>query len=443
MKRVAVIGGGFAGLAAGVALAERGLAVTVLEGRPYLGGRARSFTDEASGEIVDNGQHAMMGCYVETLRFLRRIAADGKLVRQPNLRVDLVDPRRGWGVLASPALPGPLHMLGAVVRYGLLSRRERLLALWGGVRLLQMRRRRDPRLAIWTVAELLRALGQSPNACASFWHPVAIATLNEMPSEAAAAPFAEVLARAFFGSRTDSQFMLPSVGLSELYTDDACRFVEQRGGQVRTHAIVQSVCYREDRVVGVSLREGENVATDACVVAVPPRAAGALLPPDAMRITDFASSPIVSTHLWYDRPVLDHPMVGLIGTSTQWLFNRTALTGDRGGGHGQCVSAVISADRQVAAWDVSRIAEQVRTDVQSVLPAARAATCVRTVVVKEKHATIATTPVADRSRPTATTGVPNLFLAGDWTATGLPPTIEGAVWSGHHAADLVAAHLQS
>ena len=442
MKRVTVIGGGFAGLAAGVALAERGLTVTVLEARPYLGGRARSFTDEASGTVVDNGQHAMMGCYVETLRFLRRIAADQKVVRQPNLRVDLADPRRGRGVLKSPAVPGPFHMLAAVLGYGLLSRRERLMALRGGVRLLQMRRRADARLHAWTVTELLRALGQSPNACASFWHPVAIATLNEMPDRAAAAPFAEVLARAFFGSRTDSQFVLPAVGLSELYTADACRFVEQHGGQVRTHAIVQAVRYRDDRVVGLSLREGDEVVADACIVAVPPRAAGPLLPGDPTRFADFGSSPIVSAHLWYDRPVLDRPMLGMIGTTTQWLFDRTALTGERGTDGGHCVSAVISADRQVADWEVGRIAETITADVRSVVPAARSATCVRTVVVKEKHATIATTPAADRRRPGSTTAVPNLFLAGDWTATGLPPTIEGAVQSGHRAADLVTAHLQ-
>jgi hydroxysqualene dehydroxylase len=441
VKRVAIIGGGFAGLAAGAVLAERGLAVTVLEARPFLGGRARSFVDEASGTTVDNGQHAMMGCYVETFRFLRRIAADAKVVRQPNLRVDLVDPRRGRGVLASPAIPGPFHMLSAVLGYGLLSRRERLMALWGGSRLLHLRRRQDPRLQQWTVTELLRALGQSANACASFWHPVAIATLNEMPDQAAAAPFAEVLARAFFGSRRDSQFVLPAVGLSDLYTGDAQRFVEARGGHVQTHAIVRGFRYRDDRLIGLSLREGDEIVADACVVAVPPRAAGALLPGDGGGLAEFGSSPIVSAHLWYDRPVLDRPMLGLIGTTTQWLFDRTALTGERSAEGGHCVSAVISADRRVADWSVDRVAEAIAADVRAVLPAARTAICQRTVVVKEKYATIANTPAVDRQRPSATTAIPNLFLAGDWTATGLPPTIEGAVQSGHRAADLVTAHL--
>lgn len=446
MKRVAVIGGGFAGLSAGVALAAQGLDVTIVEARPHLGGRARSFHDDASGAVVDNGQHAMMGCYTETLRFLGRIAADRKLVRQRNLRVQMADPTRGMATIACPPIPGPLHMLAAVLGYRLLSRREQLQALRGGSRLLMLRRRRDPRLAAWTVAEMLAALGQSPNACASFWHPVAIATLNETPERAAAAPFAEVLARAFFSSRADSQFVLPAVGLSELYTDDARRFVEDRGGRVTTHAVVRGMRIDGDRVAGLQLRDGTDVATDACVVAVPPRALAPLLPSGACPSLDdagdpFGTSPIVSAHLWFDRPVLPYEFLGLIGLPTHWLFNRTALTGERGRDGAECVSAVISADRDVAAWDTDRIAAQVTADVRAVLPAARSATCLRAVVVKEKQATIANTPAAEARRPGAATKIPNLFLAGDWTNTGLPPTIESAVLSGHRAADLVAAHL--
>ena len=219
MKRVAIIGGGFAGLSAGVDLAARGFRVNVLEARPRLGGRAYSFTDEASGEVVDNGQHAMMGCYTHTLAFLEQIGATRKLVRQPNLHVEMVHPQRGRGAIIGASLPSPLHLLGGVLGYRLLSRAERVGALLGGMRLMAMRRRGDPRLTQRTVEQVLVSLGQSTNARSSFWYPVAIATLNESPLRAAAAPFAEVLARAFFRSRADSQFVLPKVGLSDLYTD--------------------------------------------------------------------------------------------------------------------------------------------------------------------------------------------------------------------------------
>lgn len=446
MRRVVLIGGGFAGLAAGVELAARGLQPIVLEARPHLGGRAYSFTDAATGWPVDNGQHAMMGCYAHTLSFLERIGAGGKVVRQPNLRVAMAHRRLGEGVIACAPLPSPLHMLAGVLGYRLLRVRERWQALLGGVRLLRLYRDGDLRLAASTVAELLDALGQSAHAQTSFWNPLAIATLNEAPERAAALPFAAVVARAFFGSRRDSQFVLPGVGLSDLYTDDARRFVEQRGGRIECRAAVAGLEVSGARVTAVVLRDGRRHAVDACVAAVPPRALAALLPEAVGRAAPFRTleslggSPIVSVHLWLDRPVLGHEFLGVIGTTTQWIFNRSKLLRLQNGG-GQCLSAVISAGHDVVQWENARIAATVVGELRAVVPAARAAQVAHSVVVKEKHATISTTPAAERIRPAADTPIGNLFLAGDWTATGLPPTIESAVLSGERAAARVVERL--
>lgn len=452
MKHVVVVGGGFAGLAAATRLAERGVAVTVLEARGRLGGRAYSFQDEATGTVVDNGQHAMMGCYSATLGFLARIGAAAQVVRQPSLHVELRHPSRGSGVISCPPLPGPLHMLGGVLRYGLLTPTERLRALVAGVRLMALRRRHDPWLASVTVDEMLIALGQSPNARACFWHPIAIATLNESPGRAAAAPFVEVLARAFFGSRADSQFVLPRVGLSEMYVDGARAFLEARGGHVELHAPVAAVFLKGGRVDGVALRDGRRLFADACVLAVPPTALGSLLPPTLRArapwsgVGTFETSPIVSVHLWYDRPVLDTDFVGLLGTTTQWAFDRTRIVcgnaarpGD-GASAEHAVSTVVSAARDVVEWDTDRIRDQVVADLASVLPHARAARVTRAIVVKERRATIATTPDVERRRPDVVTPIPGLLLAGDWTDTGLPPTIESAVLSGERAAAHVVHH---
>jgi squalene-associated FAD-dependent desaturase len=449
LGRVTIVGGGFGGLAAGVALAARGVPVTVLEARPRLGGRAYSFRDAASGAVVDNGQHMLMGCYEDTLAFLERIGASGRLRRQHAVHVEMVDPSRGTGVIGGGRLPAPAHMLPAILGYRLLGRCERLAALAGAVRILAMRRGGDPRLAEFTVAQMLAHTGQSANACRSFWHPLAVATLNETPACAAAAPFAEVLARAFFGSRADAQFILPTVGLSDLYTTDAARYIERRGGRVECHAVATDVLTRDDRVSAVRLRDGRTVPTDVCIGAVPPRLLPALLPATLRESAPFAAldglgaSPIVSVHLWWDRPVLRVPFVGLIDTTTQWLFNRSLLTdGDVSDGPQQ-VSAVISAGRDVADWEPARIERTVADDVRRVLPAARDARLERAVVVKEKHATIATTPAAERVRPGTVTAIDNLFLAGDWTATRLPPTIESAVVSGHRAADATIRRLEA
>jgi squalene-associated FAD-dependent desaturase len=445
MKRVAIIGGGFAGLAAGVDLAERGFDVTVLEARPRLGGRAYSFHDERSGATIDNGQHAMMGCYTHTLEFLARIGGSRGLVRQPNLRVALLHPTRGRGAIACPALPGPLHALAGVLRYRLLERRERLRALVGGMAMLAMRRRRDARLESLTIAELLRSLGQSANARQSFWNPIAIATCNEAPERAAAGPFAEVMALAFFGSRAASQFVFSRVGLSELYTGLAQRAIERRGGRVASRAQVKHLRLHDGRVAALELVDGTPVELDACVSALPPEALRPLLDgcglagePCFRGIAELESSPIVSAHLWFDRPLLEEDFVGLLERTTQWVFDRRRLAE---GLPGKCLSAVISAGREVAAWESSAISETIVGDLRAVLPEARKARLEHSVVIKEKRATISTTPAAEKLRPQCATPIPNLFLAGDWTATGLPPTIESAVASGNRAAALAAAQL--
>ncbi len=445
MRDVVVIGGGFAGLSAGVALAERGARVTILESRPRLGGRASSFRDAATGTVVDNGQHALMGCYRRTLAFLERIGAGGKVHRQASLHVDLAHPRLGAGVIDCPPWPSPLHLAGGLLRYRLLSRGERMRALRAGMVLMAMRRRHDPRLADCTVDAVLESLGQSTHARASFWNPVAVATLNEAPERAAAGPFVEVLARAFFRSRADSQFVLPRVGLGDLYTDDARRFVERRGGRVWIHAQAAALDVHDGAVQGVVLRDGRRLPADACVAAVPPAALAHFLPPDLRaqpafaRLDGLETSPIVSTTLWFDRPVLRGDFLGLLGTKTQWVFNRTRLLGEDG--PGQCVSAVISAGRDVVEWDTARVTAEVLADLRAVLPAAVPARLERSVVVKEKHATVSPTPAAERLRPPARTPLRGFVLAGDWTATGLPPTIESAVESGERAASLLADGL--
>jgi len=448
MKRVGIIGGGFAGLAAGVSLSSQGFRVTVIEARPHLGGRAYSFRDDKTGAILDNGQHAMMGCYTHTLAFLRQIGAERKLTRQRGLKVALAHSRLGSGSIRCPSLPSPFHAIAGILRYGLLARAERWSALWAGLRLMWMRRRHDPRLAQFTVEQLLIALGQSEQSRLSFWHPVALATLNESPERAAGSLFAEVLSRAFFASRFDSQFVLPNVGLSELYTDDAQRFIELHGGTVELKAPVAALLLSDGRVAGVRLRSGHSIQVDACISAVPPRALTSLLPPELRahpgmeQLGAFEPSPIVSVHLWFDRPLLREDFLGLLGTTTHWLFNRTKLTAEPGANGNQCLTAVISAGRQVIEWSAARITDTVVADIRSVLPAARQARMLRSVVVKEKQATISPTPASERLRPGPETGIDNYFLAGDWTNTGLPPTIESAVASGERAAALVAERLR-
>ena len=447
MSDVLIMGGGFAGLAAASALAAAGQRVTVLEKRPVLGGRAYSYTDQTTGEVIDNGQHAMMGCYTEMFRFLGRIGATDKLAIQPGLRVDMLDPERGAGVISCPPLPNPLHMGAGVLGYRLLSVADRARVLAGGLRLLLMKRRRDPRLAALTVAGVLDLLGQSGAARRAFWHPVAIATLNDDPAIASADLLAEVMVRAFFAGKDAARFVLSKVGLSELYTTDARRFIEAHGGRIETKANVVGVGFRGQEVSHFELRDGRRLTASAYVSAVPPQGLLPLLPVAVRRavpalgaIEGLACSPIVSVHVWFDRPLLPQPFVGFVGTETHWAFNRDVISGrsDRDGGY---LTFVISGARAIVDRDNETIVARTLADFRRLLPASAAAQVRHTQVVKEKFATMSPSVEAARLRPPTITPFDNFVLAGDWTDTGLPATIESAVMSGHRAADIVTARL--
>jgi squalene-associated FAD-dependent desaturase len=316
--------------------------------------------------------------------------------------------------------------------------------LVGGLRLLAMKKRRDPRLARLTVDGVLDLLGQPEAARRAFWHPVAIATLNESPALASADLLAEVMVRAFFSTKDDARFVLAKVGLSELYTDDARRFIEARGGRVETKAQVVGIGVRGDEVSHLELRDGRRLTAQAYVSAVPPQALFPLLPlavrrdvPALGAIERLSSSPIVSVHVWFDRPLLDDDFVGFVGTRTHWCFNRDKIAGrdPRGGSY---LTFVISGARDIIDLDAEAIVAETLADVRRLIPGAAEAQVRHTQVVKEKFATMSPTLEAEQLRPAATTPFNNFFLAGDWTSTGLPATIESAVASGHHAAELAA-----
>ena len=444
-----VIGGGFAGLAAGVAMAREGHRVTVLEKRQMLGGRAYSYMDGTTGDTIDNGQHAMMGCYHETLRFLDRIGASDKLLVQPTPRIAMLDPEHGTGIIDCPPLPNPLHMAAGVLGYRLLGLGDRMRVLAGGLRLLAMKRSGVGRLGARTVADVLDGMGQTRAARRAFWDPLAIATLNEDPEIASADLLAEVLLRAFFSGKDDARFILSRVGLSDLYTTDAKRFIEMRGGTVETKAHVVFMGIRDHEVTHLELRDGRRLHADAYVSAMPPQGLASVLPQAFRReirgldgAERLAMSPIVSVHVWLDRPVLDHDFAGLVGTTAQWVFNRDRIAGrrDRAGSY---LVFVMSGARSIVEFDNDRLIDVALDDLRRVVPAARAAKVLHSQVVKEKFATMSPTVAAARQRAAVTTPLGNLVLAGDWIDTGLPATIESAVQSGHQAAAQAGRRIQA
>jgi hydroxysqualene dehydroxylase len=437
-----VIGAGFAGLSAAVALAERGVRVTVLEGKPGLGGRAYSFADPDTGDFVDNGQHVLMGCYGETLDFLKRIGAYDQLVFQEDLKIEMLAGPGQSAVLKTVRLPGPLHMTAALFGYRHLSIAERLSVMRGGLRMLAMRRFSDGQLRLLTVVQLMDHLGQSEHARRCFWYPLSIATLNDEPDLSSAQQLVEVLKRAFFSRRRrDSAFVYSRVGLSDLYCTGATRLIERAGGTVAPRSIVEMLeLGAGGKVASVRLRDGRRIEASDFISAVPAHQLLRILPENAVadpffsRFTGLSSSPIICVHVWLDREVTNSPFIGFIGTTTQWLFNKRQIFAQRGEAHPGYLSFVISGARKLIDRSNEEILDIVIDDLHAMIPASREAKVVKSLVLKEKNATMAPNLRSLELRPTATTPIANFFLAGDWIQTELPATIESAVISGRAAA---------
>jgi squalene-associated FAD-dependent desaturase len=442
---VIVVGGGVAGLAAAAALADRGARVAVVEARPRLGGRASSFVDPATGETMDNGQHILMGCYRETFAFLRRIGAMSHVRVQPSLAVPFIDLAGNRSVLTCPPLPAPWHLLGGVIEWEALGWKDRLsvLRLGAPVRTEQKRLRGATSLMACspeeTVENWLVRNGQTPRLREMLWDPLALAALNQPPREAAAPTFVRVLAEMFGPDPQAASIAFPAVPLHAMYAAPARDYIEARGGTIWTNALAR-IIVEGGRAAGVRTRDGREVRATAIVSSVPwfalrpvfedvPRALQGLV----ASATRMASYPIVTVNLWLDRRVLSTPFVGLPGRAMQWAFDRAAIMG-LPVSH---VSLVSSGAGAVVGLGNDATVELALRELRDALPAARAATVRRASVVRERRATFSLAP-GQPSRPAVMTPLSGFVLAGDWTDTGLPGTIEGAAMSGHRAADAVS-----
>ncbi|HEX5032448.1 MAG TPA: hydroxysqualene dehydroxylase HpnE [Candidatus Eisenbacteria bacterium] len=430
---VVVIGAGFAGVAAATALADRGARVLVLETRQRPGGRAYSWTDPTTGEVRDNGQHVLASFYDETHRLLARLGTAEALQADRTFRLRVEVRHRGGYELACPSWPAPWSWAGGILGASGLSLPSRLAALG-----LQGRARsllaRNGSGADTTIQSWLSNLGRGTEDLEGLLWALAIAALNDLPGEASATLFARVLGRLLAAPTERTGLAMPRRALGDLiagYED----FLAQRGGEVLYRTTALGVRIDGGRATGVSLLGGTRLDAGAVILTVPHERITWMLRPELAEpyraIAAVPWSPIVSTMHVFDRPVLPERMVALLGTRTQWAFDR----GEAGAGRFR-VGTVRSAAFADAERDVDLIAREAEADLLETFPAARDARLLETRAYKERRATMRSTPAAQRVRPGTETAIQGLYLAGDWTATGLPPTIEGAVLSGHRAAEL-------
>ena len=434
-SRVAVIGGGFAGCAAAFALTRSGHTVELFETKPQLGGRAHSYREAKTGTTLDNGQHILMGCYHRTLELVESLGNGDRLEKYDRLDLAFVSPRQGRTVLRASRLPPPLHLLAGILGFAELTWADRWAILQFPGRAKSLPAKPGESTQAW-----LKRLGQTQGSIRALWEPFCLAALNVPLGAADAGLFWEVTRRALFGSPADAAIYFDRSGLSHLLQPELGAFLQATGGKLHLSAPVESLTIHESsgKVQSIHLKDGQALTFDHVVLAVPWTAATRLLPAtDRARelATTLVPGPILGIHLWTDRPLANDVITGFLDSPLHWLFDRTSTLPP--GSHSHLYAAVISAITDRIDQTGKELMELVLSEIHRLIPSSRETKVTHHVVYKSRDATFSGQMGKPLARPGPVTSIENLFLAGDWTDTHLPATIEGATVSGFKAAAAV------
>jgi zeta-carotene desaturase len=433
MADVLILGGGLAGLAAAAALGESGFDVTVLETKPFAGGRATSYpapaTPDQEAVTIDNSQHILLRCCVNLLAFYGRLGVADRIAFHRDFF--FLEPGGRTSVLKAGLLPAPLHFTGAFAALRFLSLVDKL-AIARAMLALRFERRTRLDLDAITMLNWLREQRQTPAAIRRFWQPVLVSAINEDLDRMSAQHGFQVFWLGFLAASDSYEMGLPDVPLGELYNAAAWQRLPTVRLSFRTP--VTRVLLANGNVEGVEA--GGNFITARHYISALPfervAAIESLAPALGVDFTQFEHVPITGIHLWFDRPVTELAYGALLDRTIQWFFNKDG---------GRYLQLVVSASRALTPMSRGAIIELALRELAEFLPAVREAKLVRAHVVKEVRATFSARPGLEQFRPDASTPIPNLTLAGDWTRTGWPSTMEGAVRSGHKAAERAAHAL--
>ncbi len=442
MPEVVIIGGGVAGLAAAVELTSVGISTILIEQKSYLGGRVHSFIHPETGDEVDNGQHIMMGCYHSTIKFLTTINALSKISIQPKLEICFQHAEKEKSYLSANKLPAPFHILVGLLKLKSIPFFERLLLLRVGVELLLVNSE-NKKLRSLTVAQWLDELYQSEKAKKYLWDIIAIGALNNSTEKITASLFVKVLQEAFLGSNKNSSIILPLQGLSSVFVENAITFIEKNGGKILLNTSVSNIHIENVRVKSVTLNSGETIIPKAVISTVPyfdfPKMFSSETLekyPSLQYSQHHTSSPIITIHLWFDTHFFDEEFVALLDSPLHWIFNKTKIYTTK---HHSLMylAIVISGAEEFVSSSKEELLEMTISELRKFYPHSSNAKLIHFLIIKEKRATFSPFVGVEKVRPSHTTEISNFFIGGDWSNTGLPATIEGAIQSGSACAELV------
>jgi squalene-associated FAD-dependent desaturase len=429
-ETVAIIGGGLAGLAAATALAKHGFQVTILEARARLGGRAGSFQDPSTGQLVDTCQHLSFGCCTNFSHFCSTVGIASLL--QPQSSLYFMTPDGRISRFAADWLPVPMHLMRSFWRGHYLSFGEKLRIAYGLACLERSSPAADPPFSDW-----LQRHGQTPRTVNRFWGLILTSALNEVPERIGLRYARKVLIDGFLRHRRGFSMEMPIVPLGRFYGQELQQWLDGHHVRIEMNAAAKRLQIDAGRVAGMLLRSEQIVHADWYIATLPFDRLLDILPAEIVEehacfrdLCRLETSPITSVHLWYDRPVLDLPHLVLIDCAGQWVFNRGHLDADE-----HYLQVVVSAARQFRGLGHEEVQRLIIEELSQLLPRAVPSAVKRARVITEHAATFSAVPGVDAWRPKQATPIANLFIAGDWTATGWPATMEGAVRSGYLAAE--------
>jgi squalene-associated FAD-dependent desaturase len=437
---VAIVGGGLAGLAAGCALAEAGLRVTVFERRPYVGGRASSYEHPGTAEVVDNCQHVLLGCCTNLINFYDRLGVSEKIRWFDELT--FIEPGGRASRMAPSFLPAPMHNVPTFLGAKMLSAGDKVAIS----RAMAVMSRGLPEDTSEDFLSWLRRHKQTERAIERFWKTVLVSALNEDLDRMSVRYATQVFRESFMKSAAAGRMGLPSIPLSDLY-GSAIEYIRARGGEVLLRSSVNAIGPKQHRV-GVLTGSSEQ-QFDFVILAAPFQNVASLLPSDKsaspvrQQLAKFEPSSITGIHLWFDREITPLPHAVLLDRTIQWMFHKSKFHERRqeNAAQGSYVELVVSASKLLVQKSREEILELATRELTEFFPTVREAKLVKSTVIKEIYATYAILPGLDKYRPAAKTQWPQIFLAGDWTATGWPATMEGAVRSGYLAAEALMKNL--